>query len=202
MGGGGVEKRARTLNTHTKTPRSQVVIETNTRNNKKKITSVTGLDLFGVKLSEASKAFGKKFACGCSVTKSATGAEQVDMQVGSVTVCMCVYVFARARAGYVGLGGWGGRDVGAGLQRQPLCPQLPAINTVSPLFISCSSCSLLNTACHVAATPELPCTLCPASLTPRLPDALQGDFLDPLAELILKNFKTIKKEDIYYIGEW
>jgi len=36
---------------------------------------------FNVKLSEASKAFGKKFACGCSVTKNATGEEQIDMQV-------------------------------------------------------------------------------------------------------------------------
>lgn len=59
----------------------QVVIETNTRNKKKMVTTVTGLDLFGVKLAEASKAFGKKFACGCSVTKGPTGAEQIDMQV-------------------------------------------------------------------------------------------------------------------------
>eukprot|EP00983_Pelagomonas_calceolata_P000462 15710-Pelagomonas_calceolata.AAC.1 len=59
----------------------KVVIDVNTRNKKKMITTVTGLELFGVKLAEASKLFGKKFACGCSVTKSATGTEQIDMQV-------------------------------------------------------------------------------------------------------------------------
>jgi len=64
-----------------------VVIDVNTRNKKKMITTVTGLESFGVKLAEASKLFGKKFACGCSVTKSATGAEQIDMQVsGNVQI--------------------------------------------------------------------------------------------------------------------
>jgi density-regulated protein DRP1 len=57
------------------------VIEKHTRNKKKMTTTVTGLELFGVKLAEASKTFGKKFACGCSVTKSAAGVEQIDMQV-------------------------------------------------------------------------------------------------------------------------
>lgn len=52
----------------------------NTRNKKKSITSVHGLDKFGVKLSEASKVFGKKFATGASVSKSAEGKEQIDMQ--------------------------------------------------------------------------------------------------------------------------
>lgn len=60
----------------------QVVIETNTRNKKKMITTVSGLELFNLKLADASKLFGKKFACGCSVTKNAAGVEQIDMQVG------------------------------------------------------------------------------------------------------------------------
>lgn len=59
------------------------MIDVNTRNKKKMITTVTGLELFGVKLQEASKLFGKKFACGCSVTKSAIGTDQIDMQVRS-----------------------------------------------------------------------------------------------------------------------
>jgi density-regulated protein DRP1 len=62
-------------------PWLQILIETNTRNKKKMVTTVSGLELFGIKLADASKAFGKKFACGASVTKSATGAEQIDMQV-------------------------------------------------------------------------------------------------------------------------
>jgi translation initiation factor 1 (eIF-1/SUI1) len=71
--------------------RTQVIIETNTRNKKKMITTVTGLDLFGVKLSEASKAFGKKFACGCSVTKSPTGTEQIDMQARTTVFSFNLY---------------------------------------------------------------------------------------------------------------
>ena len=57
-----------------------VVLERNTRNKKKCITTITGLDLFGVKLAEASKLFGKKFASGASVTKNAEGQGQIDVQ--------------------------------------------------------------------------------------------------------------------------
>lgn len=39
-----------------------------------------GLDTFGVKLSEASKLFGKKFATGASITKNAEGKEHIDVQ--------------------------------------------------------------------------------------------------------------------------
>jgi density-regulated protein DRP1 len=63
-----------------KKQKPHVVLETHTRNKKKCVTTITGLDGFGIKLSEASKLFGKKFACGASVTKSATGTEQIDMQ--------------------------------------------------------------------------------------------------------------------------
>ena len=50
------------------------------RNRKKMITNVVGLERFDVDLKEASKAFGKKFACGCSVTKGATGRDELDLQ--------------------------------------------------------------------------------------------------------------------------
>jgi density-regulated protein len=63
-----------------KKQKAHVVIETNVRNKKKCITTVTGLDSFGVKLSEASKLFGKKFASGASVVKTADGKEQIDIQ--------------------------------------------------------------------------------------------------------------------------
>lgn len=39
-----------------------------------------GLEAFGVKLNEASKIFGKKFACGASVTKNASEKEQIEIQ--------------------------------------------------------------------------------------------------------------------------
>lgn len=60
--------------------KAAVVLESHTRNKKKMVTTVFGLDSFGVKLSEAAKLFGKKFACGASVTKSPSGTEQIDMQ--------------------------------------------------------------------------------------------------------------------------
>jgi len=57
-----------------------VVLERNTRNKKKCITTIMGLDLFGVKLPEAAKLFGKKFASGASVTKNGEGQAQIDVQ--------------------------------------------------------------------------------------------------------------------------
>lgn len=57
-----------------------IVLERNTRNKRKCITTISGLDMFGVKLNEASKLFGKKFASGASVTKNAENKEQIDCQ--------------------------------------------------------------------------------------------------------------------------
>ncbi|KAI8476861.1 MAG: hypothetical protein J3K34DRAFT_381894 [Monoraphidium minutum] len=58
----------------------QIVLESATRNKKKCVTTISGLEGFGVKLSEAAKVFGKKFACGASVVKTAIGGEEIDMQ--------------------------------------------------------------------------------------------------------------------------
>lgn len=63
-----------------KKSKPEVVIERAVRNKKKCITTVAGLDRFGIKLAEASKLFGKKFASGASVTKNATGGEEIDIQ--------------------------------------------------------------------------------------------------------------------------
>lgn len=57
-----------------------IVLERNTRNKRKCITTISGLDMFGVKLNEAAKIFGKKFASGASVTKNAENKEQIDCQ--------------------------------------------------------------------------------------------------------------------------
>uniref|UniRef100_A0A2P2IJP4 Translation machinery-associated protein 22 n=1 Tax=Rhizophora mucronata TaxID=61149 RepID=A0A2P2IJP4_RHIMU len=63
-----------------KKEKPEVVIEKVTRNKRKSITTVKGLELFGVKLSDASKKLGKKFATGASVVKGPTEKEQIDVQ--------------------------------------------------------------------------------------------------------------------------
>ncbi|EFJ35219.1 hypothetical protein SELMODRAFT_141796 [Selaginella moellendorffii] len=57
-----------------------VVVERVTRNKRKCVTTIKGLDMFGVKLGEASKKLGKKFASGASVVKGPTEKEQIDVQ--------------------------------------------------------------------------------------------------------------------------
>ncbi|XP_075497714.1 translation machinery-associated protein 22-like [Primulina tabacum] len=52
-----------------KKEKPEVVIEKMTRNKRKCITTVKGLELFGVKLNDASKKLGKKFVTGASVVK-------------------------------------------------------------------------------------------------------------------------------------
>eukprot|EP00270_Netrium_digitus_P017472 TRINITY_DN640_c0_g1_i1.p1 TRINITY_DN640_c0_g1~~TRINITY_DN640_c0_g1_i1.p1 ORF type:complete len:199 (+),score=63.46 TRINITY_DN640_c0_g1_i1:153-749(+) len=58
----------------------EIVVEKATRNKRKSVTTVKGLDLFGIKLSDAAKKFGKKFASGASVVKGAIEKEQIDVQ--------------------------------------------------------------------------------------------------------------------------
>jgi len=50
------------------------------RNKRKYVTVVRGLENFGVKLGDASKAFAKKFSCGSSVVKGNTGSDEIDVQ--------------------------------------------------------------------------------------------------------------------------
>ncbi|XP_043722278.1 translation machinery-associated protein 22-like isoform X2 [Telopea speciosissima] len=63
-----------------KKDKQEVVIEKVVRNKRKCVTIVKGLELFGVKLSDASKKLGKKFATGASVVKGPTEKEQIDVQ--------------------------------------------------------------------------------------------------------------------------
>ncbi|XP_058213671.1 translation machinery-associated protein 22 [Rhododendron vialii] len=63
-----------------KKDKQEVIIEKVVRNKRKCITTVKGLELFGVKLSDASKKLGKKFATGASVVKGPTEKEQIDVQ--------------------------------------------------------------------------------------------------------------------------
>ncbi|OWM63401.1 translation machinery-associated protein 22 [Punica granatum] len=63
-----------------KKEKQEVIIEKVVRNKRKCITVVKGLEMFGIKLSDASKKLGKKFATGASVVKGPTDKEQIDVQ--------------------------------------------------------------------------------------------------------------------------
>jgi density-regulated protein DRP1 len=63
-----------------KGPEPEVFIELNQRNKRKFTTIIYGLDTFDVKLKDASKKLGKKFAASCSIVKDATGAETLVIQ--------------------------------------------------------------------------------------------------------------------------
>jgi len=59
----------------------QVVIELATRNKKKHVTSVRGLEHFEVDVPAAAKTFGKKFACGSAFQKGKNGLpDQIEIQ--------------------------------------------------------------------------------------------------------------------------
>lgn len=59
---------------------SKVTIKRIERNKRKYVTSVSGLEPFGLELKKVSKEFGKKFATGSSVTKTASGGEEIIVQ--------------------------------------------------------------------------------------------------------------------------
>ncbi|CAI5509767.1 unnamed protein product [Closterium sp. Naga37s-1] len=63
-----------------KQDKKEVVVERIVRNKRKSVTVIKGLEHFGVKLPEAAKKLGKKFASGASVVKGPTEKEQVDVQ--------------------------------------------------------------------------------------------------------------------------
>nr|GAT55661.1 predicted protein [Mycena chlorophos] len=56
---------------------SPVIIKRSERNKRKCITSVFGLEAFGIDLKKAAKQFASKFATGASVTKNAQGLEEI-----------------------------------------------------------------------------------------------------------------------------
>ena len=62
-----------------------MTITLTSRNKRKTITNVAGFEHFSSKfpdggLKEVAKTLGKKFACGCSVTKGATNQDEIDLQ--------------------------------------------------------------------------------------------------------------------------
>eukprot|EP01111_Echinosteliopsis_oligospora_P002127 TRINITY_DN1310_c7_g1_i1.p1 TRINITY_DN1310_c7_g1~~TRINITY_DN1310_c7_g1_i1.p1 ORF type:complete len:186 (+),score=57.03 TRINITY_DN1310_c7_g1_i1:74-631(+) len=62
-----------------KTEVPSVTVARTQRNKRKFVTTVTGLESFGIKLGDAAKLFAKKFSCGSSVVKGPT-VEEIDVQ--------------------------------------------------------------------------------------------------------------------------
>jgi len=59
---------------------SRITLKRVERTKRKHVIIVTGLEAFGLDLKKVAKDFGKKFACGSSVTKSATGLDEIVVQ--------------------------------------------------------------------------------------------------------------------------
>jgi density-regulated protein DRP1 len=59
---------------------SKIVIKRVERNKRKFVTEISGLEAFGLDLKKTAKEFGKKFATGSSVTKTAAGGEEITVQ--------------------------------------------------------------------------------------------------------------------------
>lgn len=58
----------------------QVTIERVERNKRKYVTTIMGLELFGVDLKKAAKMMASKFATGASVTKNPQGQDDITVQ--------------------------------------------------------------------------------------------------------------------------
>ncbi|KAL2037332.1 hypothetical protein N7G274_010021 [Stereocaulon virgatum] len=76
------EAKAAAAETREKEAREQamVYIKRVERNKRKYVTAVSGLEAHGMDLKKVAKEFGKKFATGSSVTKTASGGEEIVVQ--------------------------------------------------------------------------------------------------------------------------
>lgn len=59
---------------------SKILIKRVERNKRKYVTAVSGLEAHGLDLKKVAKDFGKKFATGSSVTKTASGTDEIVVQ--------------------------------------------------------------------------------------------------------------------------
>ncbi|TGZ77400.1 eIF1-like protein [Ascodesmis nigricans] len=59
---------------------SRVILKRVERTKRKHVIVVSGLEAFGLDLKKVAKDFGKKFACGSSVTKNPSGGEEIVVQ--------------------------------------------------------------------------------------------------------------------------
>lgn len=59
---------------------NHILISMTARQKRKYVTTVTGLEHFGIKLGDAAKQFKKSFSCGASVVKTPSNKEQIEIQ--------------------------------------------------------------------------------------------------------------------------
>ncbi|CEP18620.1 hypothetical protein [Parasitella parasitica] len=59
---------------------SRVIIKRIERTKRKSVTTIYGLDVFGVDIKKAAKMFANKFACGSSVAKNNQGQDEIVVQ--------------------------------------------------------------------------------------------------------------------------
>lgn len=59
---------------------AMVIIKRVERNKRKYVTEVSGLEAHGLDLKKVAKEWGKKFACGCSVTNTPSGGQEITLQ--------------------------------------------------------------------------------------------------------------------------
>jgi len=76
-GGDSAPKKAAKKAAEPKAP--LIMIEVKERG-RRTVTTICGLEAYGIKLKEAASALGKKFGAGASVGKSATGVQEIDVQ--------------------------------------------------------------------------------------------------------------------------
>ncbi|KAI0268090.1 translation initiation factor SUI1 [Gloeopeniophorella convolvens] len=89
---------------------SQVVIKRIERNKRKFVTSVRGLEAFGVDLKKAAKLFAQRFATGGSVTKNAAGIDEIVVQ-GDVSQEIYDMIAEANEGADAGKGGKKGLDI-------------------------------------------------------------------------------------------
>ena len=65
---------------HEKKMAAKVLIKRVERNKRKYVTAVSGLEAHGLDLKKVAREFGKRFATGSSVTKTASGGEEIVVQ--------------------------------------------------------------------------------------------------------------------------
>lgn len=75
-----VKEEARLQREAEKKKASVIYIKRVERTKRKHIIIVSGIEAFGLDLKKVAKEFGKKFACGSSVTKNPAGGDEITVQ--------------------------------------------------------------------------------------------------------------------------
>jgi len=75
-----VKEEARLQREAEKKKASVIYIKRVERTKRKHVIIVSGIEAFGLDLKKVAKEFGKKFACGSSVTKNPAGGDEITVQ--------------------------------------------------------------------------------------------------------------------------